>query len=1024
MVPRIVARRIAQGGVRAGAAQVCVSSEPGEHMLKVEGIDHADLRRILNATGRAPAAARGGAVVVASLSQLDVIWAAPAAHQALRADNLAALGRVLFDAPTSRGMLGRLRRLSPDRSDQLERLSIVSPFSIDLATLAIRVFDHETLGRLLVIEVAGAPPVLAERGQGDEIEVSLQPIDAPSRTRSLEETVPELAVLPSLDQDEAGSRSLAEVTAALAQLGGAGHRFRFLFELDPDNHVTRIDTALISLLGATVPRVGDDFEASLKAFAPEAATQLRQALVQRCSVSGIEVDWPIDRSDAVVAVTLGGAPLRGGQAGFRGFGVVHVDQVTAAPPARNTGANEPEAAPVVESGPAPLESTLTDEDAWRIDAQDLSPGDQGEAAQDRPSPISVAKAFVPPPAELSRHPEMPQEAANRSEANVVHLARFKPSAPVTPAPPHGGASQPRGGREEALEEIPLPDEPQWAESPRNETVAEGRLSTTEQSAFKEIARALGVRELQDELRNGDLRGGEARGDQGKNTASEEPAPPQESESIVADSNNLVVLDRLPVPVVVLRDKRLLFANNWACELVGVPDRAGLERSEGLRTLIEAATRSGSSGALDRLVLSRTWGEPVAVDGKITSLPWQGGSPAQLIVLQRVADAGVEKRTAADQDQLRAECAAKDISDALDVAASGMAVLDPAGRILSLNPAAERLFGVQAHEVIGETCAILYETAEQPAWSTFIAPFITAGLEPGRIERRRFVGRSRAGEARPLGVSVKLLDDRRVLVVWQAWQDRRSDELEAARDEAERTSSLKSEFLAKVSHEIRTPVNAIIGFAEVMMEERLGPVTNERYKEYLRDIHGAGTHVMSLVNDLLDLSRIEAGRLDLKLVSVNANAVVSECVGTLQNQAHRERVILRQSLASRLPLALADERALRQIVLNLLSNAVKFNEPGGQVIVSTAAIENGGVAIRVRDTGLGMSEQDIAVAMEPFRQLSTPKASAGSGLGLPLTKALVEANQAIMVIKSRPKEGTLVEVVFQRAPAEAMSVPAE
>jgi signal transduction histidine kinase len=169
--------------------------------------------------------------------------------------------------------------------------------------------------------------------------------------------------------------------------------------------------------------------------------------------------------------------------------------------------------------------------------------------------------------------------------------------------------------------------------------------------------------------------------------------------------------------------------------------------------------------------------------------------------------------------------------------------------------------------------------------------------------------------------------------------------------------------------------------------------------------------MSLVNDLLDLSKIEAGKLELNFGAVDANRIVAECVSLIQPQAARERVVVRQSLAPRLPNIVADERALRQIVLNLLSNAVKFNEPGGQVIVSTALTDAGHAVVRIRDTGIGMSESEIETALEPFRQIATSRNTRGTGLGLPLTKALIEANRASFSIKSKKAEGTLVEVAF-------------
>ena len=222
----------------------------------------------------------------------------------------------------------------------------------------------------------------------------------------------------------------------------------------------------------------------------------------------------------------------------------------------------------------------------------------------------------------------------------------------------------------------------------------------------------------------------------------------------------------------------------------------------------------------------------------------------------------------------------------------------------------------------------------------------------------------------------------------------------------------SEFLAQISHEIRTPLHAILGFAEVMIEERFGPIGSDRYHDYLKDIHASGGHLVSLLNDLLDLSKIEAGKLELTFASVTLNALVQQCVAIMQPQANRERIIIRTSLLPTLPPVVADERSIRQIVLNLLSNSIKFTGAGGQVIVSTALTDQGEAVLRVRDTGIGMSEKEIETALEPFRQVATSgRAGSGTGLGLPLTKVLAEANRASFTIKSAIDAGTLVEIAF-------------
>jgi signal transduction histidine kinase len=249
-------------------------------------------------------------------------------------------------------------------------------------------------------------------------------------------------------------------------------------------------------------------------------------------------------------------------------------------------------------------------------------------------------------------------------------------------------------------------------------------------------------------------------------------------------------------------------------------------------------------------------------------------------------------------------------------------------------------------------------------------------------------------------------------------DKTEDELRTAKREAHKAATEKADFLAKVSHEIRTPLNAITGFAEVIMAERFGPIGNERYRDYLKDIHVAGTHLVSLLNDLLDLSKIETGQLDLTFVQVGLNEITQQCVGIMQPQASRARIIIRTSLTPGLPQIMADERSLRQIVLNLLANSIKFTGPGGQVIVSTACADSGEIVLRVRDTGVGMSAKDVEAAMEPFRQTATSGSwgSGGNGFGLPLTKALAEANRAHFNIKSAPNAGTLVEIAFPRPTA--------
>ncbi len=220
-----------------------------------------------------------------------------------------------------------------------------------------------------------------------------------------------------------------------------------------------------------------------------------------------------------------------------------------------------------------------------------------------------------------------------------------------------------------------------------------------------------------------------------------------------------------------------------------------------------------------------------------------------------------------------------------------------------------------------------------------------------------------------------------------------------------------EFLAKVSHEVRTPLNSIIGFTELMLGERLGPIGNQRYKGYVEDIHHSGLYALSLLNDLLDISKIEAGKFELNFTAVDVPELVEDCVGSLQPLAKRARIVLRTSLAPGLPSVVADPRRLKQVLLNLLTNAIKFTKEGGQVIVSGSLID-GELRLRVSDNGVGMTRDEIAFAMQPFNQLDTaPRKQSGTGLGLPVTKALVDANRARLVLSSEPGIGTSADVIF-------------
>jgi PAS domain S-box-containing protein len=237
-------------------------------------------------------------------------------------------------------------------------------------------------------------------------------------------------------------------------------------------------------------------------------------------------------------------------------------------------------------------------------------------------------------------------------------------------------------------------------------------------------------------------------------------------------------------------------------------------------------------------------------------------------------------------------------------------------------------------------------------------------------------------------------------------------LSLAKDQAESASRAKSEFLAVMSHELRTPLNAIIGFSEIVLRETFGPIANPRYREYIDDIRGSGGHFLELINDILDLSKAEAGQIELVEETVEVEPLVSACVAMLTPRAQQAGVEITAELAGALPNLLGDERKLRQVLLNLMTNGIKFTPPDGQVQVSARMIGDS-LRIEVTDTGIGIAQADIPKALSPFGQIDSAlsRRHAGTGLGLPLSKRLVEAHEATFTLMSEIGAGTTATIEF-------------
>lgn len=601
--------------------------------------------------------------------------------------------------------------------------------------------------------------------------------------------------------------------------------------------------------------------------------------------------------------------------------------------------------------------------------------------------------------EIERHraqpaPKAPEQAPPAPEAKVLPFPSVTaPLAPVTEPTP------------------PAEPEPPPAQAPS--------LSPGERSAFQELAR-----ELSERLKKGTAKNAEE-------------APPDLVEPFVAPARQepprngrngnaardthegRPILDRLPVGVLVYRLNHLIYANRAFLDWTGYGTLDALAEAGGLDSLFietkDAPTPPDQKNGAKTLSITTVNGKQKPVEGRLFSVSWNDENALVLMINTQPAVSD-ERSKAAEAALRRLDEENHELKAVLDTATDGVLVLDRAGRVLSANRSAQALFGYEAAQFAELSFGDLFAPESRRSMLDHIDRLAqdqgARMLDPGR----EAIGRVKQGGLVPLYITMGRIEsgDKLCAVLRDitAWK-RTEEELINARQEAERASTAKSEFLAKISHEIRTPLNAIIGFSEVMMDERFGAIGNERYKQYLNDIHSSGGHLISLLNDLLDLSKIESGKIELTFVSVDLNNLVQQCVAIMQEQANRERVIIRTSLPPSLPHIIADARSVRQIALNLLSNSIKFTGAGGQAIVSTAINDAHEVVLRVRDTGIGMSEKELQTALEPFRQLSTSArwGSGGTGLGLPITKALAEANHARFRITSQVDDGTLVEIAF-------------
>ncbi|MBY3096889.1 ATP-binding protein [Rhizobium laguerreae] len=498
---------------------------------------------------------------------------------------------------------------------------------------------------------------------------------------------------------------------------------------------------------------------------------------------------------------------------------------------------------------------------------------------------------------------------------------------------------------------------------------------------------------------------------------------------MTDGLSVGTVDQLPVAVLIHIGDALIHANPEFMRLTGYGTLDALREVGGIEALLQRRELEEKAAGSGTMMLVKADDTLAPVTARLQSVRWEDAN-ALMLALMPVegkedgrGDASRSDGRSEGRPERMVEKVAKlqveveELRSILETATDGVVVIGTEGDIRSMNRSASALFNYDEQETRGKPFVMLFAHESQKAVIDYLNGLSDHGVASVLNDGREVIGREAAGGFVPLFMTMGQLTSSngycaviRDITQWK----RTEDELRNAKGAAETANAHKTDFLARVSHEIRTPLNAIIGFSDMMAGERFGPIGHPRYIEYANDIGRSGRHVLDIVNDLLDISKIEAGEMDLDFAAVGLNEAVSEAVALVQPQANGQRVIIRTALSHAVPEVVADLRSIKQIALNILSNAIRFTPSGGQIVVSTSYEANGSVVLRVRDTGIGMTRSELDQAMKPFRQVSSTQSrhrGDGTGLGLPLTKAMVDANRATFSINSAPNEGTLVEITF-------------
>jgi PAS domain S-box-containing protein len=416
--------------------------------------------------------------------------------------------------------------------------------------------------------------------------------------------------------------------------------------------------------------------------------------------------------------------------------------------------------------------------------------------------------------------------------------------------------------------------------------------------------------------------------------------------------------------------------------------------------VEGLRRNGTRFPMELSITEMRQGDMLTFIGVIRDISERKKNESALVESQR--------RLRHQADRLQA---------IIDNMPQGVAVFASDDALIALNESATRMLGLPKAEIMPGTIdislfmALLAANDTPPGQQT---AQLTADLAESIRERPEMVFEHFAPNGIILEVRSSSMPGGGLILSFTDITDRKRVEqtLRDARDEAERGNRAKNTFLANISHELRTPLNAIIGFSEMMKHEIFGPLEPVSYRSYVDDIHESGQHLLELINDILDMSKAEAGMTDLMETAVHVPDLIHITIRLLARRAESAGIGLIVDIPNSLPLLLADERRLRQIILNLVSNAIKFTDEGGQVTIATR-VEETGFLITVSDTGIGMTQEELQQVMEPFVQADTrlSRKYEGSGLGLPLTKALVAAHDGTLLLDSELGRGTVVTVTF-------------